>query len=262
MPDPFLQVAQEAAAEAGQIITRYYRDGVTMREKQPCDLVSDADVDAEKAVVAVIRRHFPKHAMLAEEGHRDAVTEEHLWVIDPLDGTTNFAHRVPHFAVSIAYCYRGEPQCGVIYNPMRDDWYTAVRGGGALHNGRRVHVADHRRLDQTLVGVGFYYDRGELMEATLDALRKLLKEQVHGIRRMGAAALDLCAVGVGSFGAFFEYTLSAWDYAAGQLFVAEAGGKVTTCEGTPLDLKRTSVLATNGHLHPAMLEIVPRSTTV
>src|SRR5262249_2850138 len=162
-------------------------------------------------------------------------------VVDPLDGTNNFAHRIPHCAVSIAYHRSGQPVCGVIYNPFRDDWHVAVRGKGATHYGRRAEVSDHTRLNEVLVGVGFYYDRGAMMEATLAAIGDLKRRQVHGTRRFGTASLDLCMVGLGQFGAYFEYELSPWDFAAGRLFVEEAGGRVTTARGAPLPLARSSV---------------------
>jgi myo-inositol-1(or 4)-monophosphatase len=144
----------------------------------------------------------------------------------------------------------------VIYNPIRDDWYLTERGQGAWHNGQRAYVGKQKSLTEVIIGTGFFYDRGKKMEATLDAIRELFQNQIHGIRRFGAASLDLCAVGCGSFGAFFEYELGAWDFAAGRLFVEEAGGRVTDCGGNPLPVGKSSVLATNGDLHTAVQEIV------
>lgn len=251
-----LELAREAARVGGEILSRHFRQGVTIRSKATANLVCDADTESERAIVEVIRNAFPDHAILAEEAHSDRADAEHLWVIDPLDGTNNFAHNIPHFAVSIAYCRRGETQCGVIYNPLRDDWYWSELGRGSFHNDRRVQVDAHTQLNEVLVAVGFYYDRGAMMEATLLAIRDLFRQNIHGIRRFGAAALDLCQVGGGSIGAYFEYTLSPWDFAAGQLFVEEAGGIVTTCRGEPPPLARTSILATNGRLHETVLKIV------
>jgi myo-inositol-1(or 4)-monophosphatase len=253
-----LQVAREAARLGGEIVAGHYRRGVAVRSKAASELVTDADLESEQAIVALIRREFPAHAVLGEEQHAADVSAEHLWIVDPLDGTTNFAHQVPHFAVSVAYYRGGEPVCGVVWNPVRDDWYEAVRGGGATHNGRRVQVAAHARLDETLIGVGFYYDRGAMMEATLAAIRDLFRQNIHGIRRFGTAALDLCHVGCGLYGAFFEYQLSPWDFAAGRLFVEEAGGRVTTCRGERLPVEKSSVLASNGALHEAVLDVVRR----
>ena len=145
----------------------------------------------------------------------------------------------------------------MIYNPVRDDWHVAVRGQGAFFNGRRARVGGQTRLGEVMVGVGFYYDRGVMMESTLAAIGDLKRDhQIHGIRRFGAATLDLCMVALGQLGAYFEYTLSPWDFAAGRLFVEEAGGRVTTCLGDPLPLAKSSILATNGHLHDAMLDVV------
>jgi len=251
------EVAKQAAKAGGDIIERYFREGVAMRtDKATYNLVSDADVESEKAIVDVIRREFPDHAVLGEESHHDDINAEHLWVIDPLDGTNNFAHKIPHFAISIAYYRSGEAVCGVIFNPIRKDWYEAKRGEGAFVNGEPARVSKHKMLDEVLIGVGFYYDRGAMMEATLAAIGDLFRSQIHGIRRFGTASLDMAQVGIGSFGAFFEYTLSPWDFAAGRLFAEEAGGNVTTCAGAPMPLTKTSLLASNGHLHQAVLDIV------
>lgn len=251
-----LETAKQAAIQGGEIITKYFQEGVAIRSKDTSNLVSDADVDSERKIVEVIQDTFPGHSVLCEEEHQDDAGAEHLWVIDPLDGTNNFSHGLPHFAVSIGYYRAGVAQCGVIYNPIRNDWYEVTRGRGSFHNGRQVHVNSNQQLNEVLVGVGFYYDRGKKMEATLDAVRELFHQHIHGIRRFGTAALDFVEVGTGNYGAFFEYQLSPWDFAVGRLFVEEAGGKVTTCTGEPLPLEQTTVLATNGHLHEAMLEVV------
>jgi len=256
-----LDVAKQAAKTGGAILAGYFRQGVEMRAKQACDFVSDADVESERAIIDVIRSEFPDHTILGEEGQSvDGTTidteAESLWVIDPLDGTTNFAHDIPHFAVSVGFYQKGKPILGVIYNPARDDWFHAIQGEGAFANGSKVSVADHETLSDSLIGVGFYYDRGAMMEATLASIRDLFQQKIHGIRRFGTASLDLCQVGCGHFGAFFEYELSPWDFAAGRLFVEEAGGRVTNCRGTDLNLAKGSVLASNGKLHDSVLNIV------
>ncbi len=256
MMTPEQTIAEEAARAGGAIASRYFRDGVAMRSKDTANLVSDADVEAEHAIAAVIRKAFPSHAILGEEAYQADAAAEHLWVVDPIDGTNNFAHQIPHFAVSVAYYHAGVAQCGVVYNPIREEWHTAALGRGAYHDGRQARVAEATRLDEVLVGVGFYYDRGAMMEATLAAIGDLKRREIHGIRRFGTASLDLCAVGLGRYGAYFEYELSPWDFAAGRLFVEEAGGRVTTARGDALPLARTSVLASNGPLHAPMLEVV------
>lgn len=256
MTTPELAIAEAAAKAGGEVAARYFRDGVTMRSKDVANLVSDADVEAEHAIAAVIHQAFPEHAILGEEAYQADAGAEHLWVVDPIDGTNNFAHAIPHFAVSVAYYHRGVAQCGVVLNPIRDEWHTAALGQGAFHDGRPAHVQAATRLDEVIVGVGFYYDRDVMMEATLAAIGALKRRNIHGIRRFGTASLDLINVGLGRYGAYFEYELSPWDFAAGRLFVEEAGGIVTTARGEPLPLAKSSLLASNGPLHPAVLEIV------
>ncbi len=254
-----LKVAFDAAVAGARIIVDYFHRGVAMRSKADeasFNLVSDADVESEQAIARVIHASFPSHAILGEEEMSGCATAEHLWIIDPLDGTNNFAHRIPHFAVSIAYYHHGVAQCGVVVNPIREDWYWATRGGGAYHNGQSMHVNSQSSLDQAMIGCGFYYDRGAMMECTLAAIHAFFKQQIHGIRRFGTAALDLCHVADGLYGVFFEYQLAPWDFAAGRLILVESGGEITTGRGTPLPLEKTSVLASNSRLHAEALRIV------
>lgn len=264
-----LQVAEEAARAGGAVASRFFRAGAAVHTKESIpgkasgyNLVSEADIESERAIVAVIRETFPDHAVLGEELHGGehasvaTLSSEHLWIVDPIDGTNNFVHGVPHFGISVAYYRQGQPFCGVVGNPIRDEWFLTARGLGAYHGGEVIRVAPNRRIEEVLIGFGYYYDRGAMMEATLDVVRELLRADSHGVRRMGAASLDLAYVALGSFGAFFEYELSPWDFAAGCLLVEEAGGKVSTCRGEPLPIARTSVLATNGFLHDAVLEVV------
>lgn len=262
--DQLLETALAAARTGGDILMRFFRDGVEIRDKSASsgktyDLVSDADIESERAIEKMLREKYPEHELLGEEnlsaGSADA---DHLWVIDPLDGTNNFAHGLPHFAVSIAYYRRGQPLVGVVFNPARDECFTAIRGRGAFRDGRQVQVSDADSLQQTLVGCGFYYDRGAMMRSTLAAIEELFEQNIHGIRRFGTAALDLCQVGCGQFGGYFEYKLSPWDFAAGRLFVEEAGGVVSDARGGTLPLATTSVLASNTKLHAALLEITER----
>ncbi len=262
-PSTELTVAIDAARLGGQIISKYFASGIGSTQKtidnESQGLVTQADVDAESAIIEAIKSSFPNHSFLAEESAPTDGDSDHLWVIDPLDGTNNFAHGIPHFAVSVAYYQNGTPNCGVILNPISGDLFTAEQGRGAFHNSRPARVNQHTRLDETMLAVGFYYDRGEMMKRTLRSIERLFESQIHGIRRMGTAALDLVQVGLGRFGGYFEYTLSPWDFAAARLFVEEAGGTVTTCSGNPLELKKSSVLATNTLLHSQMLAIVRES---
>jgi len=266
-PASRLRTAVEAVRVGGEVIRSFARDGYRVQHHGAAyNLVTEADVAAERAIVAVLLAADPQVAILAEEASHSATakpvvdwaTLPALWVLDPLDGTNNFAHDIPHFAVSLAYYEHGSPVVGVIYDPLRDELFTAVRGEGAFYQGQRVQVGPQKTLSEIVVGVGFYYDRGAMMEATLAALADLFRAQIHGVRRFGAASLDLCYVGLGRFGLFFEYELAPWDFAAGRLFVEEAGGRITTCAGQPLGLTRSSVLATNGHVYEAALAIVGR----
>ena len=262
-PATRLAVCESAARAGGEVLRRYRRDGVTIRNKSDVggktyDLVSDADLDSERAVASEIRRAFPDDELIGEEGLDGDPAAEHLWIIDPLDGTNNYAHGLDHYAVSIAYYHRGVAVAGAVHNPARDEMYTATRGGGAWFDGRRRSVADESTLDGVLVGCGFYYDRGRVMRQTLTAIERLFGADIHGIRRIGTASLDLIMVGLGNYGAFFEYQLAPWDFAAGRLFVEEAGGRVTTTDGDDLPIAKTSLLATNGRLHAAMIDAVRR----
>ncbi|MCA9037600.1 MAG: inositol monophosphatase [Planctomycetaceae bacterium] len=253
-----ITIALDAARQGGQILADYFYNGVTMRNKGVADLVSDADVNAERKIVEVIRSHFPTHSLLGEEETSGDTTAEHLWIIDPLDGTTNFAHHIPHFAVSIAYYRQQKPVCGVIWNPIREDLFLAESGNGATWNGKAIHVGLQQSMSESLIGIGFYYDRGAMMEATLAAVEDCFRQQIHGVRRFGTASLDLAQVAMGCYGAYFEYQLSPWDFAAGRLLVEEAGGKVTTCRGEELPFRKTSVLASNGLLHAPVLAIAAK----
>jgi myo-inositol-1(or 4)-monophosphatase len=252
-----LEIAEQAARAGGAVVARYFRSGVAFRSNaQSYNLVSDADVEAEAEIARVIREAFPGDAILGEETHRADPGAARLWIVDPLDGTSNFAHHLPQFAVSIAFYEHGQPLCGVVFNPVLGDWFVAARGGGALLNGQRVRAAPHRRLDEALISAGFSYRRGTVADATLAAIGDLLDRQVHGIRRFGSAALEMCYVGAGMLSAYFEYELSLWDFAAARLFVEEAGGQVTTCAGEPLPLAKTSLLASNGRLHEPLVQLL------
>jgi myo-inositol-1(or 4)-monophosphatase len=250
-----LDTAQAAARAGGDVLTSYFRSSFDVRTKAPADMVSDADVNAETAIVKCIRDRFPEHAILGEEQHHADGDEPNLWVVDPLDGTTNFVHQIPHFAVSIGYYEHGVGQLGVVFNPVTNQWFTAERGRGAKWNDQPIKVNAESSLANVLVGVGFYYDRGELMKRTLAAVGEFFEGDIHGIRRFGTASLDLCQVAMGRYGLFFEYILSPWDFAAGRIIVEEAGGRVTTCDGSPLTLTKSTLLASNGLLHESALAI-------
>lgn len=259
-----LNVAVAAARDGGKVLRHHFEQGVQIRNKsagggKTCDLVSDADLESEQAIAAVLRDAYPTHELLGEEslqlGNVDA---EHLWIIDPLDGTNNFAHRIEHFAVSIGYYERGRPMVGAIYQPLHDELFTVIRGNGAFRGPQRVHVSEADSLDQAMIGCGFYYDRGAMMRSTLAAIEECFSNNIHGIRRFGTASLDLCMIGCGQLDGFFEYRLSPWDFAAAALFVEEAGGRVTDARGREMPIAGTSIVASNGHLHERLIEIATR----
>lgn len=262
---PELEAAVDAARMGGEVLMRHLREGTQVHEKSRNDLVSAADLESEEVIKSYLSGTFPTHEFLAEESASRGEVQGSggdLWIIDPLDGTTNFAHRIPHFAVSIAYYKDGQPEVGVVLNPARDEMFTAVRGAGAFMNGQRIEVAAADAFTEMLIGVGFYYDRGEMMQSTLATIEALFKQHIRGIRRFGTAALDMCHVACGMYGAFFEYQLSPWDFAAGELIVTEAGGQVSTCGGSPLPIAKTSVLASNGKIHQRMLEVIQQTARI
>jgi myo-inositol-1(or 4)-monophosphatase len=251
-----ISCAVQAARAASKIIlSRYGKSGSF--EKTKNNLVTEADLEAEDAIVSMIGKIYPSHSVLAEERHEDTdVLSKNLWIIDPLDGTNNYAHAIPHFCVSIAYAEKGKVLAGVVVDPMRKELFTAKRGGGAYLNGMRISVSGTVVISQAIITTGFYYDRGRLMEKTLASIRSLFKADIRGIRRLGSAALDLCWVACGRFDGYFEYRLSPWDFAAGMLINREAGGKCSDREGKDLALTSRSAVVSNGKINGEFLKIV------
>ncbi|WP_390622123.1 inositol monophosphatase family protein [Roseiconus lacunae] len=258
-----LDTAISAAQAGGHVLQRYWHDGIELRNKaefggKSYDLVSDADLESQSVIARLIANAYPSHELLGEEDLVGDTTAEHLWVIDPLDGTNNFAHRIGHFAVSIGYFQSGKPAVGVVHNPITGDTYTAIDGQGAFRNSHPIKCSEATELSTSMIGCGFYYDRGEMMRSTLAAIEEFFSHHIHGIRRFGTASLDLCAVASGQFETFFEYKLSPWDFAAGQLIVSEAGGLITDALGNPLGLQQSSVLAAAPGIHRQALAITTK----
>jgi myo-inositol-1(or 4)-monophosphatase len=258
-----LQTAKDAALRAGAMIAAAQKDVRVSEKKASNNLVTQADLDAQKLIVSLIRSSFPDHLVFAEEedeqmkGATRDPASEHLWVIDPIDGTNNYASGIPLYSVSIAYASRGEVLAGVVYDPSRNELFWAEKGKGAWCNGRKLSVSGAATLQEVMLSMGFYYDRGELMTRTLDKLRELLSLNIRGLLRIGSAAMDLAWGAAGRFDAFFEYLLSPWDYAAGMLLVAEAGGHTCDRYGNPLDLAgQKGVVAANAHVFAQFREIV------
>lgn len=246
-----------ALRRAGRVLRRRFGH-VTYRQKRRADLVTAADLESQKDILAVIRRAFPEDDYRAEE---DAVREtdaEHQWIIDPLDGTTNYAHGYPASCVSIGVLRRGRPLLGGVYDPSRDELFLAEKGRGTTLNGRRVHVTNTRHVKDSLLVTGFPYDRAERADFYLADFKRFMV-RCHDVRRSGSAALDMAWVAAGRVDGFWEHGLSPWDVAAGWLLVSEAGGRVSDFNGKPwTDPARlgAQTLATNGLVHREMLSVM------
>ncbi len=255
MHDTELALAIDAARQGGAVLREgigKIRDVRTVGYKGEVDLVTEYDRASEQIIVETIRSRFPSHRILAEEGTTGGDDPAHRWIIDPLDGTTNFAHGYPMSCVSVAYEMEGELAVGVVYDPFRDELFTAIRGCGAYLNGQSIHVSPTPDLAHSLLVTGFPYDRSTL-DDVLERFGRLVRA-TQAVRRDGAAALDLAYVAAGRFDGFWEATLAPWDAAAGAVIVREAGGIVTDFSGQPWTAARRSLIAANGQpIHGEML---------
>ena len=255
-PEVLLETAVRAGRAAGKLLLEYARSGFRIQHKNPINLVTDADHAAEQLIIGHIRGQFPMHRFLAEEqGLVEQSSSPYLWIIDPLDGTTNFAHGYPVYCVSIGLEYRGRCILGVVFDPSRDELFTATEESGAQLNGQPISVSDTRILDASLLVTGFAYDIRETARNNLDHFAKFaLKAQ--GLRRTGSAALDLCYVAAGRFDGFWEVRLNPWDMAAGSVIVRQANGRLTDFSGADLSIYGQELVASNGHIHQAMLTVL------
>lgn len=245
-----------AAARAGGVILRSkFGTRLHIEEKSAKDLVTEADREAEAAIVAVIQARFPEHNILAEEGAYPQTTSPFRWIIDPLDGTTNFAHTFPWFAVSIALESAGEIILGIVYNPIYEELFVAVKGQGATLNGLPLQVSAINRLDRALLATGFAPASSSSPVNNFDHFIHF-QEKAQACRRPGAASLDLACVAAGRFDGFWEMKLKPWDTAAGMLLVTEAGGRVSNFDGAPFSPYQLECLASNGLIHDPMLPIL------
>ncbi|HEY7389894.1 MAG TPA: inositol monophosphatase family protein [Bryobacteraceae bacterium] len=248
----YLETAVDIAREAGALLTHYFEKRVAFERKGEFDLVTEADRNSEMLIVERLRSYFPSHAIVAEEGGGVSGTSEYRWYVDPLDGTTNFAHSFPMFNVTLGLERSGEIVCGVIYDPVRQEMFTAELGGGAYLNNRRMRVARTARLTDSLGSTGFP-SRKRSHNVNIHFYYQLAMAS-HGVRRTGSAALDLAYVAAGRLDFFWEFGLKPWDQAAGVLLVREAGGKVTDMCGQPISITASEhLLADNAILHDEVL---------
>lgn len=251
-----LNIAERAARTAGNVIIRSLDriDALHVDEKGRNDFASEVDHRAEQEIIRVIRNAYPDHTIIAEESGLHS-GNEYTWIIDPLDGTTNYLHSFPQFAVSIGLARRGRIEQGVVYDPMRQELFSASRGAGAMLNNRRIRVSGQSALKGSLLGTGFPYGAQNHLEAYLDMFRCLSKDAA-GIRRPGAAALDLAYVAAGRFDGFWEIGLKQWDMAAGVLLVQEAGGMVSDFSGANEYMNSGNILAANPKLHSIIKDAI------
>jgi len=239
------------AREAGALLLKYFHQRVKIEYKGDVDLVTEADRNSEKLIVERIKKQWPGHDIVGEEGTRTAFNSDYRWYVDPLDGTTNFAHGFPVFCVSMALEHKGERVAGVLYDPTRDELFAAEKGKGAWLNGGRIHVSKTAELAESLVATGFPSHKRH-KNPNIHFYHQITL-RTHGVRRAGSAALDLACVACGRFDGFWEFNLNPWDTAAGVLLVEEAGGVVTNFSGGPFQIDSREVLASNRLIHPALL---------
>ena len=259
-----LDFARNTAREAGTLLRAYaHRRHEVGTKSTEIDLVTEADLASERLIVAAIREKFPRHTILAEEGQGDTQTlvgeAEHLWLVDPLDGTVNYAHGFPVWGVSLALAQGGEVTLAVTYNPLHDEMFWAERGRGAWLDGQRIGVSSAGRLRDALLATGFAYRRAELEDNNLREVNAMMP-RVQGLRRAGAAVLDLAHLACGRLDAYWEMHLQPWDWAAGWLLVEEAGGVVTDMRGEPFALAKNNMAASNSAaLHEKLLDVLTQA---
>jgi myo-inositol-1(or 4)-monophosphatase len=248
----FVSGMSDIAREAGALLMGYFHQHVKIEYKGDVDLVTIADRKSEALILERIRAKWPAHDVLGEEGARIETGSDYKWYVDPLDGTTNFAHGFPVFCVSLAIDYKGKRVAGVLYDPTRDELFSAELGSGAYLNGERMHVSATSNLAECLVATGFPSHKRHKNPNIFFYHQITLK--THGVRRAGSAALDLANVASGRFDGFWEFNLNPWDTAAGVLIVEESGGRVTDFSGGPFQLNSRETVATNGIVHEALLQ--------
>ncbi len=253
-----IEVAKEAALKAGRIVKETFQNGFSIQKKGSIDLLTDADLNAEKKICEVLTRAFPSDLILTEEAGSLGGGSERLWIVDPLDGTTNFAHGLQFVSVSIALKVGKEYVLGIVYNPFLEELFEARRGKGSFLNGRSIRVTDTKHLQEALLVTGFPYYVRERPERVLRVFEGMVL-RAQGVRRLGSAAIDLCYVAMGRFDGFWEEGLKPWDTAGGLVILEEAGGKVTDYWGNPFDPFSDTLVASNGFIHGELLGAIRSS---
>ena len=250
-----LEFTIETAKKAGAAVKKYFHEKLTISTKSTDrDLVTKADLESEKIILNSIKKNFPKHAVLSEEKGRIG-TSEYIWVVDPIDGTTNFAHKYPIFSIAIALIKRGQIILSVTLDPMQDEIFAAEKRKGATLNGQPIHVSECNSISSALIATGFPYDRETNPRNNLDEFGKIMP-RVQGIRRSGSAALDLAYVACGRLDGYWEFHLRSWDFAGGALLVEEAGGYITDVNKAPVSLESTSLIAGTAPIHQALFNAI------
>jgi myo-inositol-1(or 4)-monophosphatase len=252
---PYKQTAIAAAYKAADILRSRFGNLCQVHKKDAVEIVTEADTESEKEIISAIRVRFPEHSILSEESGLKAGNADFRWVIDPLDGTVNFAHQVPLFCISIGLTYRDDIVLGVVLNPVNGELYTAQQGEGAHLNGRPIRVSAIPKTSESLLGTGFPYHLQDNFEPIMTRYRNCLQAS-QAVRRLGSAALDICYVAGGRFEGFWEQDLKPWDTAAGVLIAAEAGATVSTFTNQPYRLGDREILVTNGHIHDEMIGLL------
>ena len=258
----FLDLAMAAARLAGEILLKQSsKIQVTYKGEGKHNVVSNIDLEAEKVITGLIKEHYPQHQILAEEGGLDRTESSYKWIIDPLDGTTNYIHGFPFFSVSIGLEFEGSIIAGVVYDPVRNQLFYGEKGKGAFLNGTPLHVSESAELNQSLLVTGFSYDFRESPDPNFDYFYHFSRS-AQAVRRTGSAALDLCYIAAGYLDGFWESNLSPWDVAAGKLLVEEAKGQLSGFQGEDYSIYSKNILATNGHLHAQMIKILRKKPSL
>jgi len=249
------RVGIEAIYRAARVLRNHFGRISQINQKGAFDLVTEADTESEKQIMETIRKAFPDHAILAEESGANKGTAEYQWLIDPLDGTTNYVHQLPFFTIAIALAVRDKIELGLILNPMDGELYSAIAGNGAELNGKPIKVSSIASVCNSLLVTGFPYDFNEIVEPAMKRF-SVFQQASQGVRRLGSAALDLCYVACGRFDAFWEQNLQPWDKAAGAIIAAEAGAVITDFSNQPFSINQEEILVTNGRIHEEMLSLL------